>query len=133
MADLTTDIAATVGLSVVGDFKPDMPKVSGRLALLGRLSVRLQTPRGRFIWWPNFGTDIAQYLLSKQTPRAIAAAAQSECLKDEQVQQAVVTATVEDNGRRIRLAIVIVDSAGPFSFTLDITQARLDLVSLQGA
>lgn len=130
---LTDDISETVGIWSLGDFRPDMTTVSGQTALIHRLAVRLQTPRGRFPWWPNFGTDISQYLLSKATPQQIASAAQAECLKDEQVRQANVSATVSDAGRKITLAIRIVASDGPFALTLSITQASLDLISLQAA
>ena len=119
-----------------------MPRVSGREALIHRLCVRLQTPRGRFsgvdsngkVWgWPNFGTDIAQYLLSKTPASAIASAAEAECLKDEQVEEAAAVATLEDGGRRMHLEIAILDALGPFVFTLSITQAKLTLIELQAA
>jgi hypothetical protein len=142
MADLTTDISATVGLYSLGDFRPGMPKVMGATALVHRLMVRLQTPRGRFSWttsggktagWPNFGTDMRQFLLSKVPPSAVATAAQLECAKDEQVQQANVDAELSNSGRQINLRIRIVTSNGPFAFSLSITQARLDLIDLQAA
>ncbi len=133
MADLTTDIDETIGIHSLGDFKPDMPTVSGRTALLHRLLVRLQTPRGRFPWWPNFGTDMSLYLLSKATPSAIAGAAQLECLKDEQVKEARATAEVQDGGRKIVLRIVLLSNVGPYKFTLAVTQAKLDLIELQAA
>lgn len=141
MADLT-DISATVGIWSLGDFRPDMPVVTGRTALIHRLCVRLQTPRGRFsgvgsdgkVWgWPNFGTDIAQFLLSKTPPSVIAAAAEAECLKDEQVEQAAVVATLQDGGRRMQLEIAILDAIGPFTFSLGITQAKAELIELQVA
>ena len=132
MPDLN-DIASTVGLWSLGDFKPEMPNVSGRTALIHRLCVRLSTPRGRFTWWPNFGTDIAAFLLTKVPPSAIASAAESECLKDEQVQDVVATAEVESGGRSIRLRIELFDKAGPFRFTLLIEQAKLHLIELQAA
>lgn len=119
-----------------------MPTVSGETALIHRLCVRLSTPRGRFsgkgsdgkVWgWPNFGTDMAQFLLSKATPQQIASAAQAECKKDEQVKEAIVSAVVSDGGRAITLSIRIITSTGPFAFTLAVTQARLELLSLQAA
>lgn len=132
MADLT-DISNTVGIWSLGDFHPDMSTVSGETALIHRLIVRLQTPRGRFKWWPNFGTDIAQFLLSKATPQQIASAAQSECLKDEQARDAKASVIVTDAGRKITLTIQIVATTGPFVFTLAVTQAATDLISLQAA
>lgn len=132
MADLTA-ISGTVGIWSLGDFRPDMQRVSGETALVHRLCVRLQTPRGRFPWWPNFGTDIAQFLLSKATPQQIAAAAEAECKKDEQVKSVRAFAEISDGGRKIILRIRVVTATGPFTLTLDITQARLSLVSLQTA
>ncbi len=139
---LADDISQTVGIWSLGDFRPDMPRVSGMTALVHRLCVRLSTPRGRFggvdadgnTWgWPNFGTDMAQYLLSKATPQQIASDAQAECLKDEQVKQANASVVVSEGGRTITLSIRIVTSSGPFVFTLVVTQAATDLISLQAA
>lgn len=131
MADLTTDITATVGLWSLGGFKPSMPKVSGMTALAHRLCVRLQTRRGRFPWWPNFGTRVADYLLSKTTPQQIASDVQAECMKDEQVSSCIANAILEDSGRRVRLEIEVIASTGPFRLSLSVTQAKLDLIALQ--
>lgn len=128
------EIDKTVGLYSLGDFKPNMPTVSGRTALLHRLCVRLQTPRGRFPWWPNFGTNLAAFLLTKVQPTVVAAAAEAECLKDEQVDD--VTARVEflAGGRTMHLTLEIFSNDfGPFVFTLSIEQAKLDLIDLQAA
>ncbi len=130
---LDTDISETVGFWSLGDFRPEMPTVSGGTALVHRLIVRLQTARGRFPWWPNFGTNMAQFLLSKATPKQIASAAEAECRKDEQVKQVTATATVSNGGRAIILEIRVVTSSGPFLFTLSITQAATELLSLQAA
>jgi hypothetical protein len=128
-----SEIDATVDVFCVSDFKPDMPTVRGRIALMHRLARRLTTPRGRFKFWPKFGTDIRQYLLSKVPPRAVASAAESECLKDEQVDRATVAVESREGGRLLRLVIAIEDANGPFTFTLDITQAAASLIELQNA
>jgi hypothetical protein len=134
MADLATDITATVGLWSLGDFKPNMPTVSGKQALLHRLCVRLQTPRGRFPWWPNFGTNLAAFLLTKVQPTVIAGAAESECLKDEQVDDVRARVEVLANGRAIRLTLEIFSNElGPFAFSLLVEQAKLELIDLQAA
>jgi hypothetical protein len=139
---LSTDIDETVGLWCEGDFAQDMRTIAGRRKLIQRLMVRLQTPRGRFggtsadgkTWgWPNFGTDIAQYLNTKARPTSIASAAESECLKDEQVEDCSVTAELTNNGRTLLLTITITDSAGQFRFTLEVEQAKLTLIELQAA
>lgn len=132
MADLTK-IDGTVDLFCVADFLPDMPTVSGRTALAHRLARRLQTPRGRFPWWPTFGTDLRAFLLSKTTPSTVASAAESECLKDEQVDSVEVKAEFLSAGRTLHLTINVTDAAGPFVFTLTIDEAIATLSKLQAA
>ena len=132
MADLSK-IENTIDVFCIDEFLPDMPLVSGRTACAHRLARRLSTPRGRFPWWPRFGTDLRQYLLSKATPEAIASAAESECLKDEQVDSVKVRAEVQNGGRQIHLVIEVTDAAGPYVFTLTITDAAATLIELQNA
>lgn len=131
MADLTK-IAATTDLFCIEDMRPDMPIVSGRAALAQRLARRLQTPRGRFKWWPLFGTDLRAYLLTKTPARQVASAAEAECAKDEQVESVSVSAEIQNNGRQIHLVILVTDVAGPFQFTLTIDDAVAKLIILQG-
>lgn len=127
------EIDKTIGFWSLGDFKPQMPQVLGRTALLHRLCVRLQTPRGRFTWWPNFGTDIAAFLLTKAPASAVASAVESECLKDEQVEDVRALVSFSTDRRSMRVSIEIFDSDGPFAFTLGIDQAKLELIELQAA
>lgn len=137
------EIDNTIGLWSLGDFKPDMPTVRAAAALVHRLALRWQTPRGRFSWvssngkicgWPNFGTNLAQYLLTKTPSRQIAVAAELEARKDEQVSDIRVTPEVQQGGRLILLSVrVVADEIGPFTFTLSIEQARVTLIDLQAA
>ncbi len=130
---LSDDINETVGFWTLGDFRRDMGTVRGRVALVHRLCVRLQTRRGRFIWWPRFGTDLREYLNTKTRPSVIAGAAIAECEKDEQVERCEAAGEYVDGGRGVRLVITVYDSDGPFKFTLLIEQAKLTLVELQAA
>lgn len=74
---------------------------------------------------------MASFLLSKTRPSAIASVAESECLKDEQVEDVTATAEVTDSGKRILLTLEVFDAEGPFTFTLSIEQAKLELIELQ--
>lgn len=132
MADLTK-IDGTTDISCVQDFLPDMPVVSGRTALAHRLARRLQTPRGRFPFWPNFGTDLRAFLLTKASATSIASAAESECLKDEQVDSVTAKAEFLNFGRALHLTLLVTDAAGPFVFTLTIDEAIATLIQLQNA
>lgn len=124
-------INGTTDVDCLEDFKANMPIVRGRRALVQRLARRLITPRGKLPYWPNYGTDLRQFLLSKVGPGAIAQAAHKECMKDEQVENCSVRPDVTDSGRMIVLDIEVEDATGPFSFTLSITEAALNLVRLQ--
>lgn len=132
MADLSK-IENTVGLWSLGDFKPQMPTVSGRDALVHRLCVRLQTPLGRFPWWPRFGTDLAAFLLTKTPASAVASAAELECLKDEQVRDVRAFVQFSTDRTRMRVQLEIFDADGPFKRTLSIEQAKLELIELDAA
>lgn len=119
---------ATIDVYCIDDFLPTMPAIRGREALMHRLARRLTTPRGRFIYWPDFGYDIRTALLSKKTPDQIANDVEAECLKDEQVEQVVATVSIDGTAAVIRLAVA--DADGPFEFTLTITEARATLSDL---
>lgn len=120
--DDTTDVHCT------DDFLPTMPVVRGRVALAHRLVRRLTTPRGRFVYWPDFGYDVRTALLSKKPPDQIGSAIEAECLKDEQVEHVAATVVLDGAAARIRLAVV--DADGEFEFTLTIDQARATLSDL---
>jgi hypothetical protein len=122
------DLDPTVDVDCVDDFKATMPSVRGREALAQRLARRLTTPRGRFLYWPEFGYDVRTALLSKKRPEQIAIDIESECLKDEQVAQARADVTVVERTATIRISVM--DDAGPFEFTLTIDEARAQLSEL---
>jgi|SRR5688500_6834067 len=121
----------TLTVHCVSDFSPHMPKVSGRTALMQALARRLQTPRGRVPWWPNYGTDVRSLLLSKAPRHAIVSAAVRECSKDERVEQVDAVFTLSADGRTIRLNLTVTDAEGPFDFTMTIDEAAVSLIELQ--
>ncbi len=124
----------TVDIHCVDDFLPHMPEVRGRLALVHRLARRLTTERGRFKFWPNYGTDIRKFLLAKVQPERVAQEVEDECIKDEQVESVEVLVVEPDLATRtMTITISVRDAAGPFVFTLTISEAKATLISLQAA
>jgi phage baseplate assembly protein W len=121
----------TIDTHCVEDFLPNMPQVRGITALAQRLLRRLQTPRGRFFAWPDFGTDLREFLLANVPADRVASAAAAEADKDEQVESVDASATYE--GRAIRLVLTVTTAAGPFDFTMSITDAAVRLIALQQA
>jgi hypothetical protein len=126
-------LAETRDLACVTDLTPEMREVTGVVALIHRLARRLQTPRGRFPWWPNFGLDVTQYLLSKTPAWRIQRDIEDECLKDEQCLGCRVRVDQSRDGREMTLTIGIETEEGDYVFTMSVTQAAATLVSLQKA
>ena len=127
-------LAETRDLALDGDMRPHAPDVTGTLAVAQRLKRWLTTNRGTQPWWPNRGTNLRLYLLSKTPTYRIAKDAEFEILKDEQVSACAVGVEILDNGRRLRLTISVVSSSTKdFRFTMDVTQAAGTLVALQQA
>jgi hypothetical protein len=124
----------TIDVYCIDDFLAHMPTVKNRVALAHRLARRLTTPRARFRFWPNFGTDMRRYLLSKVPWSQISADAKQECEKDEQVESVEVTVSrVDLDARELDLKLLVndYDPAGPFEFTMTIGEARTSLIGLQ--
>ncbi len=121
------DIDATIDVDCDEDFKPDMPSVSGRVALGQRLKRRLTTKTGRWPFAnPDDGFDLLEMLLSKASTGWIADQVQIQCLKDEQVESAL--AAIETTGSNSYfLRVALRDADGPFEFTMAINVATQEL------
>lgn len=121
------DIDATIDVDCDEDFKPDMPTVSGRVALGQRLKRRLTTKTGRWPFAaPDDGFDLLGVLLSKTTIGWIEDQVQIQCLKDEQVETAI--ATISTTGpNSYDLSVALTDADGPFELTMDINTATEEL------
>ena len=124
------DIYCTTGL------RRDMAEVTGYTALAHRLMRGLWTPEDKCPWWPAWrGTDIRRFLLSKISPRIIEAVIRKQCLKDEQVRTCKATASeIDFDTRTMTVTVAVVaEDIGPFTFSMSVTQAAIDLVDLQTA
>jgi hypothetical protein len=109
-------------------------QITDPLILIGqRIARRLTTPRGGLSAIgddPGFGWDVRQYTLGKmsatqldQAQRQIAA----ECLKDEQVNSAIVSLSFVSGGS-LSIKIDMITSNGPFTLTLTVSQLTTTLV-----
>lgn len=123
----------TRDLHLVGDFLPEMPEVTGRVALLQRLVRRLTTPPGIFRkWWPNEGINVPDFVLSKVPTWRIRALVEAQCERDEQVREARARVVTLNGGLGVRVDLFITDADGSFAFTMNVTEAAASLVALQG-
>ncbi len=119
-------------LSCVNDIASDGRTVTGFRVVAEAIARRLITPRGRLIRDPNYGFDLTQYINADMSTRDIASlrsSVEAECLKDERVTGAIVSATLDSHGL---LTVTIEIDLGSDSFTLVVaaSDVTLELVSV---
>lgn len=97
-----------------------------------RIARRLQVQRGALALInddPNGGFDIRQYLNAKMGPGEIASAQsaiEAECLKDEEVQSASVSMTLDAGN--LSISIRLAGASGPFQLVLNVSQITTDVI-----
>jgi hypothetical protein len=109
-------------------------QITDPIILIGqRIARRLTTPRGALAAIgddPEFGWDVRQYTLGRLAPTQIDQAQRqiaAECLKDEQVQSAIVSISFVSGGA-LTIKIDMVASVGPFQLTLNVNQLTVSAV-----
>jgi hypothetical protein len=122
LADLGTDISGVM------DVSPSLAESSGRRALIEAVARRLITPRGSLWYDPAYGFDLRQFL-SGLTVNAsqISSGVTEQAEQDERVSAA--QASVTFSGNRLIVKLAILDSSGPFSFTLAVSKVTVELLT----
>jgi hypothetical protein len=118
-------------LSCTNDIAGDSRMVSGFRVVGEAIYRRWITPRGRLIGYPNYGTDLTQYVNDDMGPKdidAMCADLETEALKDERVTDAVVTATLDNDGL---LTVVGVFGTGQGPFTLTVAASDVTVTLLE--
>lgn len=112
-----------------GDLSPRMHVVSGALKIILALVRRLQRTSGTLWYDRECGTNLADY-----THQAIAGAwqveqaAETECLKEEQVEAVDARAELLDRDR-VEMTIRVTPSDGPdFAFVVGINDVTVALI-----
>jgi phage baseplate assembly protein W len=126
---MATDAELGRDLSCVSDCTPDFREVTGRRLLLEAVARRLTTTRGTLLDDPNYGFNVQDHLnddMSQADIAAMQAGAEAECIKDERVQLATVSASLSREGV-LTVDVEITDADGPFQFTLLVTAAKVVL------
>lgn len=102
---------------------------SEELAYLESLVRRLGTPNGSISYWPNYGTDLRQFLLDTPPDYVVANAAERECYKDQRTQSA--KAAIEWLESTLLVTISVETESAAFVFVMSVSTAEAKLVSLQ--
>ncbi len=123
MAELGSDF------SCVEDLDANLTPVSGRLGLAQSSARRMITPTGGLFYASDYGDDVRRHLnnASPAAPRRIAATAEGECEKDERVNRADASATLELEVS-LDLKVSLTDDDGPFTFTLSVDDLTAELL-----
>lgn len=119
-------------MSCITDLSGDGRLVSGNIVIAEAIARRLSTPRGRLIGYPDYGFDISQYINADMSPRDIASlrsSIEAECLKDERVSEAEVSAVLDSVGV-LTLTIKLVANDTELTLVLSVSDVTIDLVSV---
>jgi hypothetical protein len=113
------------------DLTPDMRMATGRDVLSQSLIRRQTTPRGSVLTSPNDCLDVRQLLSAGMTQsqlQALASSIRTELLRDQRVNGAQVTITVNTATGATTIQESITSSAGPFTLTLTLTAGAITAV-----
>jgi len=113
------------------DLTPDMRMATGRDVLSQSLIRRQTTPRGSVLTSPNDCLDVRQLLSAGMTQsqlQALASSIRTELLRDQRVNGAQVTITVNTATGSTTIQESITSSAGPFTLTLTLTAGAIAAV-----
>lgn len=129
MADLTfgTDISG------VTDLDKGFSLVSGPRCLAQAIARRLTTRRGGLFYAPDYGLDVRDMIEERQTAATIAQwqqAIANECEKDERVERATATVTLNTATNTAAITVRIETAAGPFRLTLAVTSLTVELLEV---
>ena len=109
-----------------------MPMVFGREALAQRLIRKITTRPGTlpFDDWDHLCIDVRDYLLSSALPAEIQRDVARIIRQDEQVDSCRVVAALTNDGADLSIDFLVIDSEGPWTFSLTVTQAATSLIAL---
>lgn len=118
----------------VEDIGPTLAQVSGRAALAQALLRRLMTPNGSLFYAKfdpkaaEYGYDLRQHLNDMDPPvGAITFRVETECLKDQRVEDA--RAVVRLEGEDLFVDLTITDALGPFELVVGVAAFGTFLVA----
>lgn len=125
-AELGVDISCTNDLDPFGTY------VSGQRAVGQALFRRLITARGSLVGFPDYGTDVRQWLsgpVDAFTLAALKGAIEGECEQDERVTSCEATVTWDPVKKTLTILVAVETSAGSLSLVLGVTSATTSLLS----
>ncbi len=121
MADVGHYFSGDLGLSATGDLQA----VDSVLESQQRILRRLMTNPGDYIWEPNYGAGLPQYIGRKLDLDAMTALIKSQMYLEESVQQQPepqITVTPIPNGIFVQIWYIEIDSGRQAALSFDVTE-----------
>lgn len=107
--------------SCSSDLDFDLSLTSKRRSLGESVARRLGTSAGYLFYDPNFGYNVTDLIgRAGVVPQVVAANVQNELVKDERINDAVATVTL--NADRLTILCEVQDDDGPFDMTFTVEQ-----------
>jgi len=127
-----------MGLSVPGsdfycidDIDPALSIVSGNDCLGQALVRRISTPRLGLFYDPDYGIDARRYLGRAVRPNVTSQAIESECMKDERLEDITVGVSFRSNDEpkdKLSITLKCTTDGGPFDLTVAIDDLTVELL-----
>lgn len=130
---MTTDYGSDI--VAIPDLDPTFSPVTGPRVVAQAIARRLSTPRGSLPFYPNYGIDVRDYLNERITVGSLAQIrrdVESECMADERVRSADVSAAHNTETGEMRLTVSGTTLDGPFSLVLGVSAVSVTLLSVTG-
>jgi hypothetical protein len=113
---------------------PYFRRVSGRTAVMHAVARRLVTPSGSLSWDRRVGFDVRRWLNAAVTDKALShiqTQVKAQCLLDERVDAAAVTATFDLATSTLSIAIelTLADEGESFAFVFAASQLSTELLA----
>lgn len=116
---------------VFPDLDGTLTETSGDVVLADAIARRFLTQRGSLEFYPDYGTDVRDYLnesIDANALNRIKAACEQEAVKDERVLDSNVTVKYNPATFSLTLLVELQTKDGPYDFTLLVTQLTATLL-----
>ena len=123
MADLGSDFWA------IEDIDPNLTAVSGQTCLIQALVRRIISARGSMFYDEDYGSDVRKFLSVPVRTGVVAQTIETECLKDERVEDAAATVQYIEATRTLDIKLVITDQDDvEFALTVLVDDLTVELL-----
>lgn len=115
----------------IANLDPLATLIEGERVVLEDIACRLQTPRGFYRRWPDYGYDLTAQVGRRVSTVGLVrlkAAIATECIKDERVRSATVSAIEAVSAGVWHVSIQLILATGPFTLVLSVDKVTVAIL-----